>query len=64
MRGIRYIGYPDSRAPRRPRWLGRWSAYLIRSISWVRALPSAYELTRKDFILASKTISGKRESVS
>ena len=26
---------------RRPRWLGRWSACLLRSSSWVRVSPSA-----------------------
>ena len=26
---------------RRPRWLGRWSASLSRSISWVQVPPSA-----------------------
>ena len=33
----------------RPRWLGRWSACLSRSISWVQVSPSAY--ARRGFFL-------------
>ena len=47
---------------RRPRWLGRLSSCLLKSISRVQFSPSAH--TRRDFSLHKKMISGKRESVS
>ena len=47
---------------RRPRWLGRLSSCLLKSISRVQFSPS--EHTRRDFSLHKKMISGKRESVS
>ena len=37
---------------RRPRWLGRWSACLSRSISWVQVSPSAH--ARRDFFLQKR----------
>ena len=46
---------------RRPRWLGRLSSCLLKSISRVQLSPSAH--TRRNF-LHKKLISGKRESVS
>ena len=50
------------RVGRRPRWLGRLSSCLLKSISWIQFSPSAH--TRRDFFLHKKLISGKRESVS
>ena len=47
---------------RRPRWLGRLSSCLLKSISRVQFSPSAH--TRRDFSLHKKMIRGRRESVS
>ena len=45
-----------------PRWLGRLSWCLPKSISRVQFSPSAH--TRRDFFLHKNLMSGKRESVS
>ena len=39
VQGISYNNQHETN--RRPRWLGRWSACLSRSISWVQVSPSA-----------------------
>ena len=44
----------------RPRWLGRVSSCLLKSISRIQFSPSAH--ARRDFFLCKKLISGKRES--
>ena len=54
--------YKRCHKSRRPRWLGRLSSCLARSISRVQLSPGAH--TRRDFFLHKKTMSGKRESVS
>ena len=54
--------YKRCHKSRRPRWLGRLSSCLARSISRVQLSSSAH--TRRELFLHEKIISGKRESVS
>ena len=46
-----------------PRWLGRWSACLSRSISWVQVSPGACSYIGA-YYCTRKNIDGKRESAS
>ena len=57
--GVIFI-YINLGRSRRLRWLGRWSASLLSSISWGRVSPNAYS---EGLFLAKQYISRKRESV-